>query len=85
MPQSERSHTLKELLRWLDARTKSKKGATIQEIINHTTVEITELGATDRAVRGYIRTLVRTGMIEMKVFRYYTTDKCKNWLKKVSL
>lgn len=81
MPQSERSNTIKELLKWLNAKSK-KEGATLKEIIHHVTLEITELGATDRTIRGYIRTLLRTGMIKPKGTKFICTDKCKNWLER---
>ena len=83
MPQSERSQIMKELLSWLDAKSKGKgKGATLKEIIHHTQLEITDLGASNRTIRGYIRDLLRTQLIHTDGLRFMVTEEGKNWLER---
>lgn len=81
MPQSERSQIMKELLRWVNAKSK-KNGATTSEILHHCMSEITSLGASERTVQNYIRTLNDLGLIAIYRLKWKTTDKGQNWLKR---
>ena len=81
-PISERSENLKELLRWLYARTKQGRGTGINEIIRYIQLDITELGGTTRTARNYVKTLVKLGLVEIKGYKYLTTKLTENWLKK---
>lgn len=81
MPQSERSQIIKEMLKWLQAKSK-KNGATLKEIIDHTQLEISEMGATSRTIKGYVRSLTRNGLIQTKGVRFIITSKGQNWLER---
>lgn len=81
MPQSERSQIIKEILKWLEAKSK-RKGATMQEIIDHTQLEISEMGATTKTIKGYVRSLSRNGLIQNKGLRFTITPKGENWLQR---
>lgn len=81
MPQSERSQIMKEMLRWLDAKSKSGAGASRSQIINHIVVDITELGCTKARAQGYLKTAISLGFISLHRLKYKTTPICKNWLQ----
>jgi len=82
MPQSERSQIMKELLRWLHAKSKSSNGARTGEILTHVMSEISSLGATKRAARSYIETLAQLGFIRVYRLKWKLTSKGENWLKR---
>jgi len=82
LTRSERSKAMKELLKWLNAKTKSSHGARRSEIVRHVVVEITELGATQRAIVGYLDTLVTMGFISIHGNKYLLTSVGENWLEK---
>ena len=87
MPQSERSQTIKDMLKWLYAKTKKDGGAKLNEILHHVTLEITEMGATERTVKKYLDVCQQMGLVSLSLdrLRFMTTRKCKNWLdRKVS-
>ena len=73
---------MKELLRWLNAKSKKNNGATTHEIIQHCISEITSLGASERTVQNYIRTLADLGFIRIYRLKWRLTDKAKNWLER---
>jgi predicted transcriptional regulator len=82
MPQSERSDTIKQLLKWLASQ---ENGATVQGIVQYTKWEITEGGATDNAARKYIEDLHRAGLIEYKHPFWKITKAGTNWLERHSI
>ena len=83
MPQVERSEKIKELLAWIEAKSKGKqRGVTMQEIVRHTQLEITELGATGRTVRGYARSLIKHRLIQGHGIRFKISSQGKNWLRR---
>ena len=65
MPQSERSQIMKQLLRWLDAKTTKDNGASTGQTIKHVMSEISTLGATERRAQNYIETLSKLGLIRI--------------------
>jgi len=71
---------MKELLRWLDAKSKKGDGASVGEIITYVMSEITSLGASQRTAKGYIETLSKLGFISVYRLRWKTTEKGQNWL-----
>ena len=73
---------MKQLLRWLDAKSKKGDGATTSEIIHHCIQEITELGASERTVQGYISTLNSLGLIRIYRLKWKLTEEGKNWLER---
>lgn len=82
MPQSERSYIIKELLKWLEAKTKTR-GASRIEIIKHLQLEITEFGCTRKRAEEYLKSCMDLGFISLspKGPRFIVTDACKNWLR----
>ena len=82
MPQSERSQIIKQMLMWIDAKTKKDGGVSLGAIIRHTEREITDLGATSRTVKSYLQTLVRHRLVEIKGLKYLSTQTGKNWLER---
>jgi len=81
MPQSERSQIMKELLRWLSAKSK-KRGATTRETVKYVMSEITSLGCSRRTASNYLKTLEGLGFIHLYKLKWKTTDRCENWLKR---
>ena len=82
MPQSERSQIIKEMLMWIDAKTKKDGGATLLQIVRYTESEITSLGATQRTVKSYLNTLLRHSLVSLKGLKFVCTQTGKNWLEK---
>lgn len=82
MTRSERSQAMKALMKWLHAKGKKDRGATRGEIVRHVVVEISELGATERSIIGYVETLVRMGLVFIRGNKYLLTSVGENWLKK---
>ena len=80
MPQSERSDTMRKMLKWLDSQPDQR--ATMAAIIFHTKWEITEGGAIDRTIKSYIEDLYKAGMIEYKPPFYKITKLGKQWLER---
>jgi len=78
----ERSAAMKELMKWLLAKTKSSHGASRGEIVRHVVVEVAELGATERTIVGYVDTLVRMGLVSVRGNKYVVSNVGENWLKK---
>ena len=72
---------MKELLRWLSAKSKKSDGATTQQIIRHVMSEISSLGATERRSMGYIETLSKLGFITLYRLKWKTTPIAENWLQ----
>jgi predicted transcriptional regulator len=81
MPQSERSNTIKEFLKWLEAKT-ILGGATLQECLKHLQIEITEMGAQDRTCREYLKDLERAGLTQINRLKFNITEKGKDWLRR---
>ena len=81
LPQSERSQNIKELLKWIEAKSK-RKGATLQEIVSYTQREICEMGASQRTILDYIRSLERARFIHTEGLRFLITEQGKNWLER---
>lgn len=81
MPQSERSQILKELLRWLHAKTVKDGGASRSEIIHFVMVDITELGCTKRRAEAYLQEIVSLGFVSIYRLKFKTTKVCENWLE----
>lgn len=79
MPQSERSEILKKLLRWLNAKD---KGATLSEIVYNVKWEITEGGATDKAIKKYLEDLKGGGKIEYRHPFWKISSDGKTWLER---
>jgi len=52
----------------------------MQEIIDYTQLEISEMGATTKTIRGYVRSLSRNGLIQTKGLKFLITAKGENWL-----
>ena len=73
---------MKELLRWLSAKSKKGDGARVGEIITYVMSEITSLGASRRTSRAYIETLSKLGFIHLYRLKWKTTEKGENWLKR---
>jgi len=73
---------MKELLKWLDAKSKKSNGASTSEILKHVMSEISSLGATRRTARSYIETLSELGFIRIYRLKWKLTDKGENWLKR---
>lgn len=78
----ERSAAMKELMKWLLAKTKKSHGAYRSEIVRHVVVEVAELGATERTIVGYVDTLVRMGLLSLHGNKYLVSKVGENWLKK---
>jgi len=78
----ERSAAMKELMKWLHAKTKRDGGATRGEIVRHVVVEVAEMGATERTIIGYVDTLVRMGLVSVRGNKYLLSNAGENWLKK---
>jgi len=81
LPQSERSNTIKEFLKWLEAKTK-QNGATLQECLKHLQIEITEMGAQDRTCRDYLKDCERAGLIQIDRLKFTISETGKNWLRR---
>jgi len=81
MPQSERSQIIKEMLMWIDARTKLNGGVRRGELIRFVQLEITSLGAATKTVEKYLRTLVKHKLVAVKGHKYVCTQTGKNWLE----
>jgi len=73
---------MKQLLKWLNAKSKKSDGASTHEIIHYCISEITSLGASERTVQGYIRTLKALGFIRIYRLKWKVTDEGENWLKR---
>ena len=82
MPWVERAAAMKELMKWLHAKTKKDGGARRSEIIRHMVVEVSELGATQRTIVHYVNTLLEMGLVAIKVNKYVLTSVGENWLEK---
>jgi hypothetical protein len=82
MPQSERSQIIIEFLRWLNAKGKKDRGATLKEAVHHIEVEITNMGATTKRSISYIKACERAGLIYTHGIKFRVTEDGKNWLKK---
>jgi len=80
MTQGERSRTIKKLLKWLN---ESEKGVTTAGITAYVTREITEMGATKRTAKSYVRSLEDALLIESRDgFRWTITKAGQNWLRR---
>jgi hypothetical protein len=82
MPQSERSQIIKEMLMWIDAKTRLDGGVRRPELIRFVQLEITSLGAATKTVEKYLNTLVRHHLVTIKGQKYVCTQTGKNWLEK---
>jgi len=78
MPQSERSQVIKRMLEWL---IEHPRGVRISDLIQHVELEITDMGASTRTIKGYIDRCRRQKLLEIKGSKLVCTDKCKNWLE----
>lgn len=81
MPQSERSEIIKEFLLWFEAKTK-QGGAHIKEMVSHIQIEITNMGATARRCREYIKDCEHAGLIRREGQRFKITEKGEDWLRR---
>jgi len=80
MTQGERSKTMKAVLKWLND---SEKGYPISTIIRYVVNEITELGATERTAKSYVRSLEANYLISAgDGYRFKITPAGKKWLKR---
>lgn len=84
MPQSERSETIKEFLRWITAKS-LKGGASLYECIEHLRLEISEMGALKTTAKRYVDDCVEVGFVEIKGMKYIITEKGKSWLRRKAL
>lgn len=82
MPQSERSKTLRELLKWLASQ---ESGVTVQAIHAQVRNEITQLGATPKTIQNYIEDLSAAGLIEYKHPFWRITKAGRDWLERHSI
>ena len=82
MPQSERSKTLRELLKWLASQD---NGATVQAIHAQVRNEITQLGATQKTIQNYIEDLHAAGFIEYRHPYWKITKAGRDWLERHSI
>ena len=81
MPQAERAETIKEFLRWLEAKSK-RGGASTQECIKHLQTEITQMGAKKQTCHSYIVDCLRVGFICEDKLKFKLTEEGKNWLQR---
>ena len=81
MPQSERSKIIKELLRWLKAKTKGG-GATRLECVRWIQLEVTEMGATPQRAMKYVKSCQNAGLITTHGLKFRLTKDGENWLKR---
>lgn len=70
------------ILRWLDARTKSKKPPKIGEATHYIEREICGMGATPRTIKKYLERLEVHGLIRFDGLKIVCTQTGKNWLEK---
>ena len=82
MPQSERSQIIKQILRWLEARERSKTSPKILEAKRYIESEICEMGAAPRTVGSYLARLEAHGFIREVHGCLLCTQTGKNWLEK---
>ena len=82
MPQSERSKTLREMLKWLSSQ---ERGAPVQAIHAQVRNEITQLGATAKTIQNYIEDLDTAGFIEYNHPFWKVTKAGKDWLERHSI
>ena len=83
MPQSERSKIIIDFLKWLQAKGRSSKGgASLQECVYHITVEITNMGATQRRAIDYLRATREANLVYARGSLFRLTSEGENWLKR---
>ena len=81
MPQSERSETIKQFLKWLNAKSK-QSGASRQECINHMHIEITNMGAEPKRCEIYLRDCLQCKLIEEKDYKFSITKDGQSWIRR---
>ena len=81
MPQSERSETIKQFLKWLNAKSK-QGGASRRECIDHLHIEITDMGAEPRRCEIYLKDCLDSKLIEVKGFKFSITTDGQSWIKR---
>jgi len=79
MPQSERSHNVIDLLKWL---AKQNDGATVGQIHAYVTNEVTVFGATEKAIDSYIEVVSNAMFIEYQHPRWLITKAGRDWLER---
>lgn len=84
MPQPERSGVIKEMLRWLQAKTK-RGGAHRKDLIRYIQKEITEMGATPKRCMKYVKDCEDAGLLCTHGLKFKITTEGENWLKRKSL
>lgn len=82
MPQSDRSKTIKALVKWL---VHQDPGATTAGIHAQVRNEITELGATQKTIQSYIEDLDHAGIIEYEHPYWKVTKFGREWLERHSI
>jgi hypothetical protein len=65
----------------LDAKSK-QGGATIAECIHHIEVEITDMGATKKRARAYIKSCDEAGLIYTHGLKFKVSKDGQNWLER---
>lgn len=81
MPQGERSETIKQFLKWLNAKSK-QGGASRQECINHMHVEITDMGAEAKRCEIYLKDCLNSKLIEVEGFKFRITKDGQSWINR---
>lgn len=82
MPQSERAQIIKKILEWMNTK---EKGVTVKAFHYHVKWEITEGGASDKAIKKYLEDLHQGGLIENKHPFWKISELGKKWLERHSL
>ena len=80
--QTERSVIMKKILEWLNTQ---KNGATNPAISYYVKWEITEGGATDNAIKKYVKDLHKAGHIKYDHPFWKITPTGKEWLERHSI
>jgi len=79
-PQSERSKNIRELLKWIgEAKSKGKTAGGCVAYVMH---EVTEMGATEKTCKSYLRTLDKAAFITYDHPYWKISPAGKKWLER---
>ena len=79
MPQVERKKNIMEMLKWLSLQ---EHGATTSGLKAYVRNEVTQLGATDKAIENYIDTAKKAGFMEYKHPFWRITKSGRDFLER---
>ena len=79
MPQAERTQNIVELLKWLSHQQSPVHRSAILAYVK---VEVTEMGATERTVLGYLKDCAKYALIEEKGGKFKITNYGLKWLER---